>query len=101
MPEQKHIGVHYHYVGEHTIAGNIDLLRIGTDLQTTDIFTKALAVDKLQHFSLALGLQTLNTTSLRHKLEGEEPKLSTGKGDIIRKPKTDTKSRNGSRTQHT
>ena len=80
MPEQKHIGVHYHYVGEHTIAGNIDLLRIGTDLQTTDIFTKAFDTEKVCQFLLALGLEPLNTPSLRRKLEEEEPKTGNYKG---------------------
>ena len=77
-PRTKHIEVHYCYVREHIIVGDIDIVYICTNLQMVDIFTKTLGTTKLQQFSLALDLRPFNTTSLRHRLEGEEPKLSTG-----------------------
>ena len=55
------------------IAGDVDLQHIGTDLQTADIFTKALRVDKLQQFSMALGLRPLDMPSLRGSGEEDPP----------------------------
>ena len=52
----KHIEVHYHYIHERIIAGDIDLLHVGTHDQVADIFTKAMGLDKLWTFSVALGL---------------------------------------------
>ena len=74
-PRTKHIEVHYCYVREHIIVGDIDIVYICTNLQMVDIFTKTLGTTKLQQFSLALDLRPFNTTSLRHMLEGEESKL--------------------------
>ena len=37
-----------------------------------NIFTKDLGADKLQHFSMALGLRPLDTPSLLHVLDGED-----------------------------
>ena len=69
----KHIEVHYHYIRERIIAGDIDLQHIGTDLQTADIFTKALGADKLQQFCTALGLRPLDMPSLRGSGEEDPP----------------------------
>ena len=52
----KHIEVHYHFIREHVLAGDVDLQHISTNLQTTDIFTKALGADKLWQFMTDLGL---------------------------------------------
>ena len=41
------IKVHYHFIRERVLAGDVDLQHISTNLQTTDIFTKALGADKL------------------------------------------------------
>ena len=38
----KHIEVHYHFIRERVLAGDVDLQHISTYLQTADIFTKAL-----------------------------------------------------------
>ena len=43
----KHIEVHYHFIREHVLARDVDLQHISMNLQTTDIFTKALGADKL------------------------------------------------------
>ena len=43
----KHIEVHYHYVRERVLAGDIDLVYVSTEEQITDIFTKALGAEKL------------------------------------------------------
>ena len=43
----KHSEVQYHYIRERISAGDIDLLHVGTHDQVTDIFTKAMGLDKL------------------------------------------------------
>ena len=57
--------LHYHYVREHIIVGDIKLHHMGTNQQTVDIFTKALGVDKLRQFASDLGLTPPTLTSLR------------------------------------
>ena len=44
----KHIKVQYQLIQERIQAGYVDLPHINTNLQTTDIFTKALGADKLR-----------------------------------------------------
>ena len=44
----KHIEVHYHFIRERVLDGNIDLTYVRTDEQVVDIFTKALGAEKLQ-----------------------------------------------------
>ena len=43
----KHIEVHYHFIQERVLAGEIDLVYVSTEDQVADIFTKALGVEKL------------------------------------------------------
>ena len=52
----KHIEVHYHFVRERVLSGEVELVHVSTDRQIADIFTKPLGLDKLRHFSGALGL---------------------------------------------
>jgi hypothetical protein len=65
----KHIEVHYHFVRERVLSGEVELKHVPTDRQVADIFTKALGLDKLRHFSGALGLRHLDVPNLR----GREP----------------------------
>ena len=46
----KHIEVHYHYVHEKALAGDIDLVYVSTHDQIANIFTKSLGVEKMQRF---------------------------------------------------
>ena len=46
----KHIEVHYHFVRERVLDGDIDLTYVRTDEQVADIFTKALGAEKLRQF---------------------------------------------------
>ena len=46
----KHTEVHYHYVREKVVSGEIDLVYVKTNAQVADIFTKALGRDKFQFF---------------------------------------------------
>ena len=65
----KHIKVHYHFIRERILADDVDLQHITTNLQTTDIFTKALGAEKLRKFMLDLGLTILDLPSLRRSTE--------------------------------
>ena len=55
----KHREVQYHYVCELILSSKFKLRYIQTDGKA-DIFTKALGLDKLQHFAKMLGLQHLD-----------------------------------------
>jgi hypothetical protein len=65
--------VHYHFVRERVLSGEVELKHVPTDRQVADIFTKALGLDKLRQFSGALGLRHLDVPNLR----GREPELET------------------------
>jgi hypothetical protein len=65
----KHFEVHYHFVRERVLSGEVELRHVPTDQQVADIFTKALGLDKLRQFSGALGLRHLDVPNLR----GREP----------------------------
>ena len=71
----KHIEVHYHFVHERVLSGEVELVYVSTDHQTTDIFTKPLRLDKLRHFSSALGLQHLDMPNLRGRKERREDEV--------------------------
>ncbi|MCO5606403.1 hypothetical protein L7F22_060591 [Adiantum nelumboides] len=43
----KHIEVHYHFIRERVLDGDIDLDYVSTEDQATDLFTKALGAEKL------------------------------------------------------
>ena len=64
----KHIEVHYHFIQERVLAGDINLVYVGTDEQVADIFTKALGAEKLCGFFTMLGIQEL-WLSLRGSVE--------------------------------
>ena len=65
----KHIEVHYHFIRERVLAGDVDLQHITTNLQTADIFTKALGAHKLWQFMTDLGLTIPDVPSLRGSTE--------------------------------
>ena len=52
----KHIEVHYHFIRERVLDGDIDLTSVRTDEQVADIFTKALGAEKLRQFRSMLGV---------------------------------------------
>ena len=61
----KHIEVHYHFVREHVLCGEVELIYTPTDWQNVDIFTKPLGLDKLRKISGVLGLRHLDMPNLR------------------------------------
>jgi predicted ABC-type ATPase len=44
----KHIRVHYPFIRERVLSGELELRHVQTDQQTADIFTKPLGLDKLR-----------------------------------------------------
>ena len=64
----KHIEVHYHFIWERILAGNIDLVYVDTNEQVADIFTKAFRAEKLCRFQTMLGIQEMEL-SLRGSVE--------------------------------
>jgi hypothetical protein len=52
----KHIDIRYHYIRESVEAGLITPVRVPTDKNVADIFTKALARPKFEFFRNLLGL---------------------------------------------
>ena len=66
--QTKHIEVHYHFIRERVIAGDIDLVYVSTEDQVADIFTKALALEKLRRFQTMLGVYDMEL-SLRGSVE--------------------------------
>jgi transposase InsO family protein len=52
----KHIEVHYHYIREKVLEGDIEMVPIKTDDQTADILTKSLGKAKFEKFREALGM---------------------------------------------
>jgi hypothetical protein len=48
--------VQYHFIKEKVLTKEIDLIRVSTENQVADIFTKALGTDKLKKFRKMLGV---------------------------------------------
>ncbi|MCO5551906.1 hypothetical protein L7F22_005413 [Adiantum nelumboides] len=64
----KHIEVHYHFIRERVLDGDIDLAYVGTEDEAVDLFTKAVGTEKLRRFRGMLGLQDM-AMSLRRSVE--------------------------------
>ena len=52
----KHIEVHYHFIRERVLDGDIDLTYVRTYEKVADIFMKAFGVGKLRQFQVMLGV---------------------------------------------
>jgi hypothetical protein len=72
--QTKHIEVHYHFVHERILSGEVELQHVPMDRQIADIFTKPLGLDKLRQFSGALGLRHLDVPNLRGRNDQEGKK---------------------------
>ncbi|MCO5559931.1 hypothetical protein L7F22_013535 [Adiantum nelumboides] len=64
----KHIEVHYHFIRERILDGDINLDYVSTEDHVVNLFTKALGVEKLQRFKGMLRLQDM-ALSLRGSVE--------------------------------
>jgi hypothetical protein len=80
----KHIEVHYHFVRERVLSGEVELQHVPTDRQTADIFTKPLGLDKLLQFSGALGLRHLDVPNLRGRDDQEGRKARKEQDEEVR-----------------
>ena len=47
----KHIEVHYHFVREKVLAGEVDLVYVSTEEQVAGILTKTLGTENLRRFT--------------------------------------------------
>lgn len=52
----KHVEVHYHFIREKVLRGDVDMRHIGTNGQIADIFTKGLNGVKIEEFRKKLGV---------------------------------------------
>jgi hypothetical protein len=64
----KHIEVHYHFIREKVLAGEIDFIYVSTKDQVADIFTKVLGAEKHRRFHSMLGVMELEL-SMRGSVE--------------------------------
>jgi hypothetical protein len=64
----KHNEVHYHFIREKVLAGDINLIYVSTEDQVADIFTKVLGAEKHRRFRSMLGMMELEF-SLRGSVE--------------------------------
>jgi hypothetical protein len=72
----KHIEVHYHFIKEKVLVGEIDLIYVSTKDQVADIFTKVLGDEKHRRFRSMLGVMELEL-----RLKGNVEMSSSTKAD--------------------
>lgn len=53
----KFIEVHYHFVNENYMKGVIDVVKVDTEQNLADIFTKSLSKDKFERFRNMLNIK--------------------------------------------
>ncbi|GKD08317.1 hypothetical protein Tco_1188002 [Tanacetum coccineum] len=61
----KHIAVRYHFIKEHVEKGTLELYFVKTDYQLSDLFTKALLVDRFNYLVRRLGMRSLSPRELK------------------------------------
>ena len=66
MQQTKHIEVHYHFVREKVIDGEVDLLYVSTNQQVVDILTKGLSMEKHTQFRDMMGVITIGMVDEKH-----------------------------------
>ena len=66
----KHIEVHYHFVREKVIEGEVDLMYVNTNQQVVDILTKALSIEKHTQFRDMMGVIDIDMIAEKH--DGKE-----------------------------
>ncbi|GJX84488.1 hypothetical protein Tco_0335262 [Tanacetum coccineum] len=60
----KHIAVRYYFIKEHVEKGMTELYFVKTDYQLTNLFTKALPMDRFNYLVRLLGMRSLSPTKL-------------------------------------
>ena len=59
----KHIEVHYHFIRDRLLDGDIDLTYVRLDKKVVDIFMKALRTKKIRWFWAMLRVQEISLSS--------------------------------------
>ncbi|GJY12498.1 retrovirus-related pol polyprotein from transposon TNT 1-94 [Tanacetum coccineum] len=62
----KHIDIRFHFIKEHVENGVIELYFVNTEYQLADIFTKALAKERIEFLINKLGMQSFTPETLKH-----------------------------------
>ncbi|GKA38571.1 hypothetical protein Tco_0731122, partial [Tanacetum coccineum] len=62
----KHIDIRFHFIKEHVENGVIKLYFVNTEYQLADIFTKALARNKIEFLINKLGMRSFTPETLKH-----------------------------------
>nr|GMC60878.1 FAS1 domain-containing protein SELMODRAFT_448915-like [Ipomoea batatas] len=55
----KHIEVHYHFIREKVLKGDVEMIHVRTDEQVVDMFTKSLSSSELDYFGKKLVVSSL------------------------------------------
>jgi hypothetical protein len=58
-PRTKHIDIRYHYIRQLVEDRSISIIRINTDNNLADMFTKSLARPKFESFTTQIGIGTI------------------------------------------
>ncbi|GJY35939.1 hypothetical protein Tco_0421317 [Tanacetum coccineum] len=64
--ESKHIDIKFHFIKEHVENGVIKLYSVNTEYQLADIFTKALARERIKFLINKLGMRSFTSETLKH-----------------------------------
>ncbi|GJX93066.1 retrotransposon protein, putative, ty1-copia subclass [Tanacetum coccineum] len=70
IPMSKHIDIIFHFIKEHVENGVIKLYFVNTEYQLADIFTKALAIERIEFLINKLGMRSFMPETLK-QLEDE------------------------------
>ncbi|GJV48590.1 hypothetical protein Tco_1438802 [Tanacetum coccineum] len=62
----KHIDIRFHFIKEHVENGVIELYFVNTEYQLSDIFTKALAKERIEFLINKLGMQNFTPETPKH-----------------------------------
>ncbi|GKB02734.1 hypothetical protein Tco_0830823 [Tanacetum coccineum] len=62
----KHIDIKFHFIKEHVKNGVIELYFVNTEYQLADIFTKALARERIEFLINKLGMRSFTPETLKH-----------------------------------
>ncbi|GJV31190.1 hypothetical protein Tco_1391590 [Tanacetum coccineum] len=62
----KHIDIRFHFIKEHVENGVIELYFVNTEYQLADIFTKALARERIEFLINKLRMRSFTPETLKH-----------------------------------
>ncbi|GJW68994.1 hypothetical protein Tco_0123418, partial [Tanacetum coccineum] len=62
----KHIDIRFHFIKEHVENAVIEFYFVNTEYQLANIFTKALAKERIEFLINKLGMQSFTPETLKH-----------------------------------